>query len=303
MLLGFSQRIASELFRLESLVAGMKPNLIFDVGMHEGEDTDFYLHKGFDVVAFEANPELVARCKDRFKEAIGQGRLRIVEGAIAPASAGTTVTFYKNAYSIWGTIDSGWADRNEMLGAASEKIVVPRVDIGVAFRDFGVPHYCKIDIEGADTLVLDELKTRAERPHCLSIETEKVSFASLKADVMRLSALGYRKFKPVQQETVPGTVLNTKTLQGADLHYVFQHHASGPFGEDIPQAWLDAEGVLAAYKAIFRSYRLFGDYSVLNTLDGTPEGVRLKRAIGRAYMLSTGHKGPLPGWHDLHASL
>jgi FkbM family methyltransferase len=283
-------------------VAGMKPNLIFDVGMHEGEDTDFYLHKGFDVVAFEANPELIARCKARFTGAIAQGRLRIVEGAIAPASVGETVTFYKNAYSIWGTIDSSWADRNEMLGAASEKIVVPRVDIGKAFRDFGVPYYCKIDIEGADTLVLDELKTRTERPQCLSIETEKVSLAPLKADVVRLTELGYRKFKPVQQETVPGTVLKTKTLQGADLHYAFHHHASGPFGEDIPQVWLDAEGVLAAYKAIFRSYRLFGDYSVLNKLDGTPDGARLKRAIGRAYKRATGHNGPLPGWHDLHAS-
>ncbi len=283
-------------------MADIKRNLIFDVGMHEGEDTDFYLHKGFDVVAFEANPELIVKCKGRFNEAIAQGRLRIVEGAIAPASAGPTVTFYKNAYSIWGTIDQRWANRNEMLGAASEKIVVPRVDMGDAFRDFGVPYYCKIDIEGADTLVLDELKAHAVRPHCLSIETEKVSFASLKADVLRLSALGYLKFKPVQQESVPGTVLGTKTLQGADLRYVFQHHASGPFGEDIPQAWLDAAGVLGAYKAIFRSYRLFGDDAVLNAVSGSPDGERLKRAISRAYKLSTGHQGPLPGWHDLHAS-
>jgi FkbM family methyltransferase len=288
---------------MENFVASMKSNLIFDVGMHEGEDTDFYLRKGFEVVAFEANPELIARCKDRFKDAIAQGRLRIVEGAIAPASAGETVTFYKNAYSIWGTIDSDWANRNDMLGAASEKIVVPRVDIGAAFRDFGVPYYCKIDIEGADALVLDELATGTERPHCLSIETEKVSFASLKADVMRLTELGYRKFKPVQQETVPGTVLNTQTLQGAGLRYTFQHHASGPFGEDIPQEWLDADGVLSAYQAIFRSYRLFGDYSVLNKLHGAPGGGFINRSIGQVYRLATGHKGPLPGWHDLHASL
>ena len=30
-----------------------KPNLIYDVGLHHGQDTDFYLKKGFDVVAFE----------------------------------------------------------------------------------------------------------------------------------------------------------------------------------------------------------------------------------------------------------
>ena len=43
-----------------------KQNLIFDVGLHKGEDTDFYLKKGFSVVAFEADPDLVAACQERF---------------------------------------------------------------------------------------------------------------------------------------------------------------------------------------------------------------------------------------------
>ena len=33
-------------------------SIIFDIGMHCGEDTDFYLKKGFTVVGVEANPEL-----------------------------------------------------------------------------------------------------------------------------------------------------------------------------------------------------------------------------------------------------
>jgi FkbM family methyltransferase len=283
-------------------VTSMKRNLIFDVGMHEGEDTDYYLQKGFDVVAFEANPELIAKCKGRFRDALQHGQLRIAEGAIAPRSVGEKVTFYKNAYSIWGTIDQGWAARNEMLGANSEKIEVPRVDIGDAFRTFGIPYYLKIDIEGADALVLDELKTCHERPHCLSIETEKVSYEALRADVVRLRDLGYTKFKAVQQETVPGTVLKTKTLDGASLEYVFQHHASGPFGDDISQPWRDQDGVLREYKTIFRNYRFFGDYSVLTKLDGSRRGEQIKEAVAALYKLSTGHSGPLPGWHDLHAS-
>jgi hypothetical protein len=32
-------------------------NLIYDVGLYKEQDTDFYLKKGFQVVAFEANPE------------------------------------------------------------------------------------------------------------------------------------------------------------------------------------------------------------------------------------------------------
>ncbi len=36
---------------------GMNPDLIFDVGMNNGDDTDFDLAKGFRVVAIEANPD------------------------------------------------------------------------------------------------------------------------------------------------------------------------------------------------------------------------------------------------------
>ena len=35
------------------------PDLIYDVGAHKGENSDFYLRLGFRVVAVEANPMLV----------------------------------------------------------------------------------------------------------------------------------------------------------------------------------------------------------------------------------------------------
>ena len=57
-------------------------DLIYDVGMHKGEDTDFYLRKGFRVVAFEADPDLTGYCRKRFKEFLDSGQLKIVEGAI-----------------------------------------------------------------------------------------------------------------------------------------------------------------------------------------------------------------------------
>ena len=43
---------------LDSLFSGVRKGLIFDIGMNNGNDTDFYLAKGFHVVAVEANPFL-----------------------------------------------------------------------------------------------------------------------------------------------------------------------------------------------------------------------------------------------------
>jgi spermidine synthase len=43
----------------------MIPNLIYDIGMHDGSDSEFYLRKGYRVVAVEANPKLVEACRER----------------------------------------------------------------------------------------------------------------------------------------------------------------------------------------------------------------------------------------------
>ena len=82
----------------------LAPDLIFDVGMHQGEDTDYYLKRGFRVVGFEANPDLVLENSDKYAAQIGRGELVIVEGAIVGEHSGDTVTFYVNEdSSVWGT--------------------------------------------------------------------------------------------------------------------------------------------------------------------------------------------------------
>lgn len=71
-------------------------DLIYDVGMHTGEDTEYYLKKGFRVVAFEANNELVEENKKKFSKPIAEGTLVIVEGAIVGDPTVKKVRFYKN---------------------------------------------------------------------------------------------------------------------------------------------------------------------------------------------------------------
>ena len=41
--------------------------LIFDVGMWNGEDTEYYLARGFKVVAIDADPKVIEKAKIRFK--------------------------------------------------------------------------------------------------------------------------------------------------------------------------------------------------------------------------------------------
>src|SRR5262245_38423463 len=87
-------------------------NLIFDIGMHKGEDTDFYLNKGFRVVGVEANPALSDYCTQRFQEACHTGQLIIVSKAVAEYEG--TIDFYVNQrFSVWGTANRDWMLRNQ----------------------------------------------------------------------------------------------------------------------------------------------------------------------------------------------
>jgi 16S rRNA A1518/A1519 N6-dimethyltransferase RsmA/KsgA/DIM1 with predicted DNA glycosylase/AP lyase activity len=62
-------------------------DLIFDVGMHLGEDTEFYLKKGFRVVAIEADPLHCSRVAERFAREVAKRQLVILNVAITKLEA------------------------------------------------------------------------------------------------------------------------------------------------------------------------------------------------------------------------
>jgi FkbM family methyltransferase len=273
----------------------MKQDLVFDLGMHKGEDTAFYLKKGFRVVGVEANPELAEFCRKRFAAEVVSGSVKIIEGAVVnkdTISKGT-VTFYKNVgESEWGTIQSAWHDRNIQLGFGSIEIEVPCVDLGAIFEGYGVPYYMKIDLEGADRLCFEFLKGLPEKPKYLSIEDEKVYFPQIVKDLQTLCLLGYRRFRAVQQESIPGSHYQGLDRHGEPITHCFEVGASGPFGPDLSGPWMTAEEIMTEYRQIFRIYRIFGDDSLFAR---HPKLRHLRQRL--SYYL----RRPLPGWYDTHA--
>lgn len=264
-------------------------DLVYDVGMHQGEDTAYYLRKGFRVVGFEAEPDLVDQCRRLFRESLDEGRLTIIEGAIvdsAGRSPGETVRFYRNpGVSVWGTVREDWAQRNEAAGAPSEVIEVPAVDFSGCLSRHGMPYYMKIDIEGADLVCLQALRHFEPRPDYVSIEAEKVSFDRLVAEIELLQGLGYTAFQAVQQG---GIVPRREPDEGECVGHRFTVDSSGPFGRDLPGAWCSGAQLIERYRRIFWLYRLFGHSGVL-------------RRLGISRLLRRVLRRPVPGWYDTHA--
>lgn len=204
-------------------------DLIYDVGFHNGNDTAYYLARGYRVVAVEANPALAEQGRQRFAAEIATGRLTLVEAGIA-AQAGTAVFWVNDDNTEWSAFDRDVAGR---AGAVCRPVEVRCVRFGDILARYGVPWYLKIDIERSDVHCLEELDRR-DLPAYVSIEVQAIEYFFL------LAALGYDAFKIVDQ---------TAHAAQADeaIGYNFPAGSSGPFGEDTPGPWQSAANVMYEY--------------------------------------------------------
>src|SRR5262249_3619421 len=186
---------------MENRVIGMQYDLIYDVGAHKGEDSEFYLLKGFRVIAIEAVPELCEDIRSRLQLYLQSGQLTLINAAIAECAR--PVKFFVNqANSVWGTTCENWAKRNERLGAPSRMITVAGVSFSEVLLKHGIPYYLKVDIEGSDLLCLRALSAFTSKPKYLSIETATRRWADVLGEFSTFRSLGYSRFKLVQQEDV-----------------------------------------------------------------------------------------------------
>lgn len=269
----------------------MNSNLIYDIGMHVGEDSDFYLKKGFDVVGIEANPALVAMCEKRFAPEITSGQLRIVNRAVADTEG--LIEFYiDDDHDLWGTADPEWKSRFEKLGHSCRTTEVRASPMKDILEEFGTPYYMKIDIEGHDHLCLSGMDESSDRPRHISIESSATSFETTLAQLEQLRRLGYTKFKMVLQNEISRQKCPAPAREGRYIDYQFQSSTSGLFGEELPGTWLDFCRVVEAYRRFYRKVAMIGPH---NGIFRRVKSKFAQRVLGRLFY-------PGGGWYDTHAS-
>ncbi len=163
-------------------------DLCFDVGANLGNRIEVFLNLGARVVAIEPqdncmrylrlryrNPRQVVLIHKGLDEKVGEHELLVAnESAVSSMS-------------------KDWVDRREELGLYhwDQKIVVPVTTLDSLIQDYGMPVFCKIDVEGFEYQVLKGLS----RPiPALSFEYHSDFIDPVRSCVDHLTTLGTYEF-------------------------------------------------------------------------------------------------------------
>lgn len=277
----FSRREVEILGHAPSQPAGCTPaGTVFDLGFYDGVDSLSYLQSGLCVVGVEADPDLINAAVDHYAVWIAQGKLQLVNAAVAPSQEQPWTTFYRNKCTReWNSFYWSVGCRTceapyKPAEIGCDSVSVAALDCGQIFTQFGMPHYLKLDIEGAESGCFAALSSYAahgptQMPQFVSAEITQLNYLD------SLLGLGYTSFKLVRQDS---------------LHSGVSSH-SGPWGENALDcrtgaAWRTYAEARAELDAI-----LAKDF---DAADACPGGVCLihgDAGCGDAFM-----------WYDVHAT-
>ncbi|NKC50470.1 FkbM family methyltransferase [Ochrobactrum cytisi] len=220
------------------------------------------MKKGFRVIGVEANPDLAYDVASKFSEEISSGQYTLLN--IGLWNEKKILPFYKNMdNSHWSSFDPVYGCRNN---TNFEVIDIQCFTILDLINSFGIPLYMKIDVEGADKLILLDLRNQLMKPIFISVEEYGVN------TLHDLRAAGYKNFAVLPQRNKNWCYSRHNDLEGRHVDWKFNGLNTGIFGNDIQGVWLNFQDAVDLFTSSVRKE-------------------------DRTYV---GEKGE---WHDVHARL
>jgi FkbM family methyltransferase len=143
-----SRAFAEEISFLKSLLP--TPSLSFDIGANVGNKSEAMLAAGARVIAFEPNPLLMSELRAHCS---GERNWMMIPAAVG--SRPDILTFYARETHGLSSLDIHGVQ--DWQGPLAGTFSVPVVTLDAAISSFGVPSYCKIDVEGWELEVLNGL--------------------------------------------------------------------------------------------------------------------------------------------------
>lgn len=171
-------------------------DLCFDIGAHMGLITEIFLKLGARVVAVEPQPlynEIV-------KKYGNNKNLTVINEGVASEMGKLNLAIVDNCDSI-STMSERWRTKGRFSEEYknAKTILVPVVTLDYLINKYGVPKFCKIDVEGFEKEVLKGLSKPI--PY-VSFEFMKEFLDDAKFCVEKLGSLGKARFNFSEKESM-----------------------------------------------------------------------------------------------------
>lgn len=194
---------------------------VFDVGANMGRKTDIYLACGVSrVICIEPQPKCIAHLRDKY---IGDSRVVIIPKGLSNSEGTIDLMLCSKAHFI-ATCSTDWTRKGSFADHGyiwDSKVTVSTTTLDDIIKKYGVPQFCKIDVENFEPEVLAGL---SQPIPMISFEYHEEYRDNIERCLTRLSELGYKKFNFAAGEdtyfSLPDwvsanevliTVLNTKS--------------------------------------------------------------------------------------------
>lgn len=174
-------------------------DLVFDVGAHLGDRTAAFAALGARVVALEPQPHIVSWLR---RLVGGRGGVTVRSAAVGRAE-GVARMALSGAHPTVSTLAESWRHRVQGGNPSfrrvrwEEEVEVRVTTMDALISEFGMPRFCKIDVEGHEAEVLAGLSRPVE---ALSVEFVSGGLEVGLACVDRLEALAPYRYNVILGE-------------------------------------------------------------------------------------------------------
>ena len=203
--------------------------LCFDIGSHFGNRISIWRKLGAKVVAIEPQPGLYSFLSRRYS---GDTNITLLQGVVSNEIG--QVTFYHNTRNpSVSTTDRSWIEEKKadpLWGKYiwDEEFQVRSFTLDQLIAQFGMPDFCKIDVEGAELNVLSGLSTPLK---CLSFEYITIDQDRSLKCIDRIEELGRYEYNWTFSEF--SALRSPKWLSATEMKTAIRRMKDGTYSGDV----------------------------------------------------------------------
>jgi FkbM family methyltransferase len=161
--------------------------LVFDVGANIGEKAEYFRQYGAKVICFEPQPACLEQLENKFRD---KNDVIIINKGLSDKKEILNLSVSSNLLCL-STFSEEWKKGRFRNNEWDTTVPVEVVTLDEMIGIYGVPRYCKIDVEGFEYKVLKGL---SQTIPCLSFEFAMEFLQSSKACLDYLGELGFKYF-------------------------------------------------------------------------------------------------------------